>query len=222
MQPEPLDYFWSYRSHYCYLSIDRVIALETDYAVRIRFRPVYPIAIRNPDFFASIPRTGVNRWAYVMHDTERIAQRLSIPFAWPDPDPVRMDMQRFVVADEQPYIHRLTRLGVEAARQGKGLLFTRNVSRLIFGGTKHWDRDDHLAKAAAEAGLDLAAMDARIAADPDGYDAEIEANEAELADAGHWGVPTLAFRGEPFFGQDRIEDLKWRLEQSDLYIDSSE
>ena len=32
---------------------------------------------------------------------------------------------------------------------------------------------------------------------------EAEAQQA-LEDAGHWGVPTLVFDGEPFFGQDRI------------------
>ena len=30
------------------------------------------------------------------------------------------------------------------------------------------------------------------------------------------GVPTLVFEGEPFFGQDRIEMAKWRMEQKGL------
>ena len=46
--------------------------------------------------------------------------------------------------------------------------------------------------------------------------AEIENNQKMLDDAGHWGVPTLVFEGEPFFGQDRIETLRWRLDQLDL------
>jgi 2-hydroxychromene-2-carboxylate isomerase len=37
-----------------------------------------------------------------------------------------------------------------------------------------------------------------------------------LDEAGHWGVPTLVFEGEPFFGQDRIETLRWRLDQVGL------
>ena len=36
-------------------------------------------------------------------------------------------------------------------------------------------------------------------------DAEVAANQAALEAAGHWGVPTLVFNGEPFFGQDRID-----------------
>jgi len=213
---EPIDYYWSFRSHYCYLSIDRVVALEQDYPVAIILRPVYPLAIRTPEFFANIPRTGPNRWAYVMRDAERIAERLGIPFGWPDPDPVVMDMTTFSIADAQPYIHRLTRLGVAACRQGGGLAFTAAVSRLIFGGQAGWNQGDAMKNAAAGVGLDLGEMDRAIAARPDDYDAEIVANEAALADAGHWGVPTLVFRGEPFFGQDRIEDLQWRLQQRGL------
>jgi len=29
-------------------------------------------------------------------------------------------------------------------------------------------------------------------------------------------VPTCAFRGEPFFGQDRLDVLLWRLRQNGL------
>jgi 2-hydroxychromene-2-carboxylate isomerase len=213
---EIIDYYWSFRSHYCYLSIDRVILLERQYLVKINLRPVYPIAIRTPEFFANIPRSGPNRWAYIMRDAERIADRLSIPFGWPDPDPVNMDMSTFSLADEQPHIYRLTRLGVEATRRGYGLAFTAAVSRLIFGGPPGWDRGDALKRATESAGLDLDEMDRKIIEEPDDYDREIATNESALGDAGHWGVPTLVVRGEPFFGQDRIEDLKWWLEQNGL------
>jgi len=30
----------------------------------------------------------------------------------------------------------------------------------------------------------------------------------------HWGVPLMVFEGEAFFGQDRLDVLEWRLEQS--------
>ena len=35
-------------------------------------------------------------------------------------------------------------------------------------------------------------------------------NEALLA-AGHWGVPCFVVGGEPFYGQDRFDQLLWRL-----------
>ena len=84
------------------------------------------------------------------------------------------------------------------------------MSALIFGGTRDWHLGDHLAQAAQRAGLDLAAMDSAIA-QPADHDAAIEANQQALAAAGHWGVPTFVFEGEPFFGEDRIDTLRWRL-----------
>ena len=34
-----------------------------------------------------------------------------------------------------------------------------------------------------------------------------------LTAAGHWGVPTMAYAQETFFGQDRIDVLAWCIEQ---------
>jgi 2-hydroxychromene-2-carboxylate isomerase len=99
---------------------------------------------------------------------------------------------------------------VDAARRGQRIEFARAVSALIVGGTRDWHLGDHLTGAAQRAGLELAAMDAAIAA-PAGHDAEIEANQQALAASGHWGVPTFVFEGEPFFGEDRIDTLRWRL-----------
>ncbi len=45
---------------------------------------------------------------------------------------------------------------------------------------------------------------------------EVERNQQALDAAGHWGVPTMVVKGEPFFGQDRMETLRWRLEQMRL------
>ena len=46
--------------------------------------------------------------------------------------------------------------------------------------------------------------------------AEVEQNHQALDAAGHWGVPTMVLRNEPFFGQDRIATLRWRLDQYGL------
>jgi len=114
------------------------------------------------------------------------------------------------VAEEQPYIFRLSKLGVEAQRGSKGVEFIAAVSGLIFGGTQGWDQDDLLANAIASCGLDLKDMEAAIQ-DGDHLE-EIERNHEALEQAGHWGVPTMVVRGEPFFGQDRVDTLRWRLD----------
>ncbi len=210
--PAVVDLFWSFRSPYSYLAMPGACKLEQDFDVEVRFRPVLPLAVRDPAFFSP---DNLKRAKYIRIDWPRRAEMLGMPHAWPSPDPIVQDMQSYKIAAEQPYIHRLTRLGVEAERRGHGIEFAREVSLLIFGGTRDWHLGEHLAQAARRAGPDLAAMDAAIATSA-GHDAEIEANQQALAAAGHWGVPTFVFGGEPFFGEDRIDTLRWRLGKSGL------
>jgi 2-hydroxychromene-2-carboxylate isomerase len=215
-----LDVFWSFRSPYSYLLTGRLVALARDHDVVVRLRPVYPLAIRKADFFETVNPL----WPpYLLRDTQRVAEFLGLPFRWPRPDPVVQELVdgRLRTAAEQPHIHRLTRLGVEAAERGRGLAFADQVSRLIWGGTEGWHQGSHLAEAAARAGLDLAALDAAVRAEPERLEAGVERNQADHAAAGHWGVPTLVFRGEPFFGQDRFDLLLWRLRQHGLRARSS-
>jgi 2-hydroxychromene-2-carboxylate isomerase len=130
---------------------------------------------------------------------------------------VVIDMATRAAAANQPYIHRLTRLGCAAAEAGRGLPFLKEVSHTIWsGGIDNWYEGEHLAHAATRAGVDLAELDRKIAADPDKYEAIAQENQDALRACGHWGVPTMAFEGEPFFGQDRLDVLLWRLKQRGL------
>lgn len=206
---EAVDVFWSFRSPYSYLVTPDLLRLREDYDVEVKFRPVLPIAVRAKE---TLFTEGPQKVRYIILDVLRRAEFLGMPIGLPSPDPIVQDMETLQIAEEQPYIYRLTGLGVEAERRGKGVEFAFHVSHLIWsGGEPGWNEGDRLAEAAAKAGLDLADMDAAIAAnDPMPV---IEANQAALEAAGHWGVPTLVVRGEPFFGQDRIETLRWRLDR---------
>ena len=151
-----------------------------------------------------------------MLDMFRVAQFHNIPFGAPRPDPIVQDVMTRKISVDQPYIFRLTRMGQAAARRGKGLAFADEVSRLIWGGAENWHEGDHLAGAAKRAGLDLGALDTDAASESEALDGEIAANQSALETGGHWGVPTLVFDGEPFFGQDRIEMAVWRMQQKGL------
>jgi 2-hydroxychromene-2-carboxylate isomerase len=212
-----VDVFWSFRSPYSYLVTPLLRDLEARYAVALTLRPVLPIAVRIDGFFDRVNPL----WPpYVLRDTLRIAQSRGLPYAWPRPDPIvqRPDPEtgRLRTAPEQPYIHRLTRLGQLASERGRGLAFASEVSRVIFGGTEGWHEGEHLARAAERAGLELAALDRAAVAEAGRLDAAIADNQKALEAAGHWGVPTMVFRGEPFFGQDRVDLLVWRMKQYGL------
>ena len=151
-----IDMYWSFRSPYSYLATPGAVALQDEYAVRVHLRPVLPIAIRDRDFFSP---ANARRARYIQLDWPRRAQMMGMSDAWPSPDPIVQDLATFEISPDQPYIYRLTHLGVEAERRGAGLAFAKEVSHLLFGGVKGWDQDDHLAKAVARAGLDLAELD---------------------------------------------------------------
>lgn len=204
---EPIDVYWSFRSPYSYLATPELVQLQDMFDVKVNLRVVLPIAVRSKA--ALFDPSNMKPVMYILMDSLRRAEFLGLPMAFPNPDPVAQNKQTFEVAEEQPYIFRLSALGVEAQRQGKGIAFAANVSRHIWGGTQDWDKGDHLAKAASDAGLNLVQMEAAI---KDGtHLEEVEDNQKALDAAGHWGVPTMVLRGEPFFGQDRIDTLRWRL-----------
>jgi len=207
------DLFFSFRSPYSYLAIGRYRSMMDEWDVDIALRPVYPLAVREPDFFE---RNHPNWLRYTFTDMFRVAQFHGIPFGPPRPDPIVQNVMTRQIAEDQPYIYRMTRLGQAAARRGKGLAFAHEAAALIWGGAENWHEGEHLAKAAELAGLDLAELDAEAISDAEGLDAEIHANQAALEAGGHWGVPTLVFEGEPFFGQDRIEMVHWRMQQKGL------
>ena len=210
------DLFFSFRSPYSYLAIGRYRDMARDYDLEIALRAVWPIAIRDPDIlFTGNPAAP----RYILMDSMRAGQFHDIPIRWPRPDPVAQDLETRKIAADQPLIRRLVRVGQAATRRGKqqGIDFAYEASHIIFSGeVDGWDQGDHLAKAAERAGLDLAELDQEARDDHAALDAEIDANQKALEDAGHWGVPTLVFEGEPFFGQDRIEMAKWRMEQKGL------
>ncbi|MBS0478938.1 MAG: DsbA family protein [Proteobacteria bacterium] len=207
------DLYFSFRSPYSYLALPRWRAIQREYDLTIDLRLVYPLAIRQPDFFE---RNHPNWLGYTIRDVMRVAQHAGIPFAPPRPDPIIQNVTTRQISDEQPYIHRLVRTGQAAARRGRGFAYADEVTQLIWGGTAGWHQGDHLAGAAVRAGLDMAELDAEAERDAEALDAEVAANQAALETAGHWGVPTLVFQGEPFFGQDRIDLAMWRMEQAGL------
>ena len=211
---QQVDLFWSFRSPYSYLVTPRLIELERDWDARVNVRPVLPIAVRQPDFFAQADPLW---FSYLMRDCKRSADYVGLPLRWPRPDPVVMDFATRTYPTEQPHIHRLTRLGQLASERGFGLALLRQVSHLIWSGeVEGWHEGDHLAGAVSAAGGNLTEMNRVIDAEADRLDAAIKQNEADQRLGGHYGVPLMVYGGEPFFGQDRYDQLLWRMQQQGL------
>lgn len=209
-----VDLYWSFRSPYSYIVVPKLLELERDWDAKVQVKPVLPIAVRQPDFFAQADPLW---FSYLMRDCIRSAEFAGMTLRWPRPDPVVMDFATRTYPKEQPYIHRLTRLGQLASERGHGLALLRAVSHLIWSGeVDGWHEGDHLAKALEGIGLDLAEMDAAQAAEAERLDAAIKQNEADQRLGGHYGVPLMVYQGEPFFGQDRYDQLVWRMQQNGM------
>lgn len=207
------DVYFSYRSPYSYLAAARYVQMTQDYDLTINLRVVWPIAVRDPGFFE---REDPQWLSYLLKDIVRVAQYTKQPLAMPNPDPIIQNMQTREIAAEQPLIGRISHLGVVAQRRGAGLKFAQAISTMVWGGTANWNSEENLGQAADQAGVSLADLQAEVDADEAGIEAEIEANQSALEKAGHWGVPTFVFEGEPFFGQDRIDLAIWRMQQKGL------
>ena len=120
-----VDLFFSFRSPYSYLALPKTLKLIADYDATVNLRPVYPLAVRVPGFFK---RANPQFARYVVLDSSRVAKHENIPFRFPRPDPIVQDMTTLDVADNQPYIHRLTRLGAAAQLEGRSLVFVDAIA----------------------------------------------------------------------------------------------
>lgn len=207
-----IEVFWSFRSPYSRLVTADLLALRKDFQIELKIKPVLPLAIRYPE--AVFDPNDRRAPLYIVMDSVRRGEMLGRPVVFPKPDPVVQDFKTMTVSSDQPYIYDLTMLGVEASRRGKGVEFIHHVAELIFGGTPNWDQGDLLKNAVAKSGLDLDTL--RHAIKDGDHMNEIEQNHEGLEASGHWGVPTMTFKDECFFGQDRIDTLRWRLRQSGL------
>ena len=219
-EPLVVDVYWSMRSPYCYISLDRVIALQKQYNLKMNFRPVWPIAIWDPDFFKGIKYMKY-RVPYQDLDTARSAFFNNMPYMYPDPDPVEQEPNFGPVKPmpEQHNIKLLTYTAAGAAEMGNGWEYLNQVSRMMWNGTvRGWDKGTHLRDAIQRAGIDADALIADVKANPEKYHAMIDKNHKMQTEVltGHTGVPLFVFNNEPFFGQDRMDQLIWRMKQYGL------
>ncbi len=65
------ELYWSFRSPYSYLATSRIVDLVAAYDVECDARPVYRLAVREPEFFQRVNPM----WPpYLLRDTVRIAE----------------------------------------------------------------------------------------------------------------------------------------------------
>jgi 2-hydroxychromene-2-carboxylate isomerase len=191
---ERLDYFYSFRSPYSYLSAPRVFALPERFDVEVAFHGVIPMAMRGQ----AVPRA---KRLHTIRDVAREARRLGMPFGRIH-DPIGEGAMRCLL------------VSVLAARQGRAAEFVLEAGRGIWSEAIEVADDEGLRTVCQRAGLSwpecLAALD-----DPELAE-QVERDTAQLTAIGHWGVPVMVLGDELFWGQDRIAELERALSAAGL------
>jgi len=205
-----VDFFWSHQSPYCYFTLDRLLKLNLNDQVEVKLSVVLPGVLRIPESFAERSELEIN---YFNHDVKRTANFLDLPFDEADPYPVEfITGSKWIAANDQPRIHRLNYLTQAANDLEMGWAFLDRVSRLIWDGkTKNWHANGHIQKAIEEAGINYYDLLSHLELNKQHYDALFTSNHKKMINAGHWGVPCYIYNNEAFYGQDRFDQLIWRL-----------
>lgn len=208
-----VDLYWSMRNPLCWMVADKLMGLSKEYDFEINPKVMYPLAERSPDYFSEANLVNIR---YLVNDINRYAEQHGFDHHWPDPDPIVQDLENFKIADEQPHIERIVRLGIQAKRCGKGMLFLREFAQMIFTGTKNWHEGDHIELCAERCDLNYEQMVAAITGHEVDHDAQANQHADDLIAAGHYNIPTMIYEGEIFFGPDRVDTLLWRMKQQGL------
>ena len=188
-----IDYWFSFRSPYSWISFPRMKRLADHYGAELRLRFILPMVMRG------LPVPRVKRM-YIMLDTKREAEQAGIPFGTVV-DPVGPGAERALAV-----LHRAIALG-------RGEAFAELGQRAAFADGIDLASDEGLYDVARRAGLDDAAVKAALG--DEGWRPVAEENRKALFAAGLWGAPSFRVNGLPaHWGQDRF----WALEDDILGI----
>lgn len=134
-----VNLFYPFRSPYSYPAVPGALHLERAFDVSVALLPVLPLALPQPDYFNS---ENVKRAKYIMMHWLRRTETRGKRHRWPSPDPIVQDSKTCTIAPDQPYIYRLTCLGVKAQRRGSGFEFAFEESAVNSGITSSRGRGE--------------------------------------------------------------------------------
>jgi 2-hydroxychromene-2-carboxylate isomerase len=190
VQPKaPLEFFFSIRSPYSYLAIDRVLDMADELTVDIELRPILPMVMRG------LPMPRAKAMALVL-DAAREARRKGIPYGRIC-DPLGRGVERVIAV--------LAR----AQAEGLGPAFLRSAMHGIWEEGIDVDSRRGLLRVAERAGL--SAERVQEALGDSAWERWVEENRQELEGLGLWGVPSFRLGDYVTWGQDRIRMVRDRL-----------
>jgi len=184
-----LELFFSFRSPYSYLALERVGMLASRYGIPLVIKPVLPMVMRGH----AVP---IAKRLYLARDAAREARRLGIPFGRIC-DPLGGGVERCLALFDH------------AEAKGAALSFCSSAARGIWSESLDMTSDDELAIVVRRAGLDW--NEAKPWLFDDGWQGRVETHRQQLRELGLWGVPSFRLGDVALWGQDRLERLEEHL-----------
>jgi len=178
----PLEVFFSIRSPYSYLGLERAITLAHNWNVPLRLRPVLPMLMRGQ----SVP--DAKKW-YIFHDTKREALKLGISYG-------------FVADPLGPGVERCFALFEYARSLGREIEYMRSYARAVNAEGIRSETDEGLRIIVERAGLDWPKAKALLA--DQSWREWAEDNRKAMYGCGLWGVPSFRYGAASCWGQDRL------------------
>ena len=192
--PTTLRFYFSFRSPYSWLAFHRAQLAAERGGLAIEYIPVFP-----PPDFPNDPARVPAKLAYIRHDVERLARAYGVSVKLPE----ELDCEW--VKPHAAFLYALD--------QGCGPQFASVAYAARFSRGEALGDDAVIARCAAECGLDTAAV---VAAQCEQALQErvVLGMIRGVQEDGLFGVPLFVWQGERFWGNDRVEWLLRRIDES--------
>lgn len=198
MSREILKMYSDYKSPYAWIAFDPVFDLEKKFNVQVKWRP-FQLRIKGSGQRSVYSEYKV-KYSYM--DVRRSANERG------DKKIIRGPLK---IYDTLPALIG----GLFAEKQGRLVEYSRQVYELFFKRELAIDEPDAMQRFIESMGMSGA--DYRAYLEGDGL-REYEAAQLESQGDQVFGVPICIFRGEQFWGNDRVPMLERRLEQAGLSL----
>ncbi len=177
----PLEVFYSLRSPYSWLALERIIAIADAFGMQLEFRPVLPMVMRG----MQVPSAKLR---YIAFDAQREAAVRGVPFGR-IADPLGAGLERCMAVWQYA-------IGEKRERD-----FLYNVGEAIWSKGIDLASDEGLRKVSARAGLFWPKVKAAL--ESEAWQDLANENRESMMASGAWGVPTFRIGDWVTWGQDR-------------------
>ena len=189
----PIEFFFDFSSPYGYLASYRIDAIAAEFGRTVDWRP-YLLGVAFKSTGQSPLVSQPIRGAYALRDMERTARKQKVPLVLPDGFPMAT-----MAAGRAFY-------WLDGRDPKRAVDLAKALYRAAFAQARNITPTDVVAEVAGEIGLDPAEVRAAIGS-PDAKERLRAQTEAAIS-RGAFGSPFIIVDGEPFWGNDRLDEVR--------------